>query len=56
MGIIIDICRQWTENQMSPDTKWNIIHIDHVMPIISFDISIEEDLYIAFIWKTCNLC
>ena len=36
---------------MTPEMNWNNIHIAHNKPIISFDVSEDEILHIAFIGK-----
>ena len=36
---------------MTPETNWSNIHIDHVKPISSFNVSNEDELLKAFNWK-----
>ena len=36
---------------MSPERTFSNIHIDHVKPISSFDVSKEEELLEAFNWR-----
>ena len=40
---------------MSPDMIQKNINVDHVRPIFSFDISIDEELKEAFNWKSIQL-
>ena len=51
--LVIDIeaYRRWTEWQLSPDTNWQNIEIDHVKAICFFDVSKHEHLKLAFSWK-----
>ena len=36
---------------MTPEMKRTNIEIDYMMPICMFDISVDEELKLAFIWK-----
>ena len=36
---------------MKPEVDWLNIEIDHVKPILSFDVSNDEELKEAFNWK-----
>ena len=51
LGTDIDICRKRIEYQMTPEMNWLNIEIDHVKAICLFDMSKEEELSEAFIWK-----
>ena len=51
LGIDIETYKRWIEWQMTPDTTWDNIEIDHVRPISSFDISDDEQLKEAFNWR-----
>ena len=55
LGIDIELCRMWIEYQMSPELNWNDIHIDLVKPILSYDVSKDEELREAFNCKSSNL-
>ena len=50
LGIDIDLCTRWIEYGMSPEMNWSNMHMDHVKPILSFDVSKVEKLK-AFNWK-----
>ena len=51
LGIDIETYKNWIEFQMTPEMNFNNIHIDHVRPIASFDVSNDEELLQAFNWK-----
>ena len=51
LGIDVETYKRWIEHQMTPEMNWSNIHIDHVKPISSFDISNEDELLEAFNWK-----
>ena len=51
LGIDIESYKKWIEYQMIGEMNWGNIHIDHVKPISSFDISKEDELLEAFNWK-----
>ena len=51
LGIDVDSYRKWTEFQFAPEMTWDNIEIDHVKAISLFDISVDEKLKEAFIWK-----
>ena len=51
LGVEIDTYRKWIEFQMTPDMTWDNIEIDNVKAICMFDVSKEEELKEAFIWK-----
>ena len=51
LGIDIETYRRWIEHQMTPEMIFNNIHIDHVKPISSFDISNDNELLEAFNWR-----
>ena len=36
---------------MTPEMSWSNIHIDHVRPISSFDLTDKQQLLKAFNWK-----
>ena len=50
LGIDLDLYKKWIRFQMSPEMDFSNIHIDHVKPISSFDISNEDELLEAFNW------
>ena len=51
LGIDLDLYKKWIRFQMTPEMDFSNIHIDHVKPISSFDISNEDELLEAFNWK-----
>ncbi len=51
LGIDIETYKRWIEYQMTPEMNFKNIHIDHVKPISSFDISNDNELLEAFNWK-----
>ena len=51
LGIDIESYKRWIEYQMTPEMNLNNIHIDHVKPISSFDISNDNELLEAFNWR-----
>ena len=51
LGIDLETYKFWIEYQMSAEMNWTNIHIDHVKPISSFDVSNENELLEAFNWK-----
>ena len=51
LGLDFDTNGKWIEFQMTPKTKWKNIDIDHFRPIPFYDISIDEQLKVAFCWK-----
>ena len=51
LGIDIDLYRKWIQWQMTPDMTWGNIEIDHIKPICMFDVTKDEELREAFIWK-----
>ena len=55
LGFEIEDCKKRIEFQLAPKMSWNNIHIDHVKPICSFDVSKDEGLREAFIWKNTEL-
>ena len=50
LGISLDLYKKWIRFQMTPEMDFSNIHIDHVKPISSFDISNEDELLEAFNW------
>lgn len=58
LGCDIDFYKKWIEFTMSDDMTWEnyglLWNIDHVIPIASFDLTIDEEIYKAFNWK--NTC
>ena len=44
LRINVDLHRRWIESQMSTEMNSRNIHFDHVKPIVSFDISKDEEL------------
>ena len=51
LGIGIENYKIWLLFQMTPEMNFNNIHIDHVKPISSFDISNDNELLEAFNWR-----
>ena len=51
LGTEIKSYKKWIEFQMTPNMNWSNIHIDHINPISSFDVSNEDELLDAFNWK-----
>ena len=51
LGIDVETYKKWIEFQMTEGMKWDNIHVDHVKPISSFDISNDDELLEAFNWK-----
>ena len=51
LGIDIETYKKWIEYQMTPEMNWSNIEIDHVKAICLFDVSKDEELRKAFIWK-----
>ena len=51
LGIDIENYKKWLLFQMTPEMNFNNIHIDHVKPISSFDISNDNELLEAFNWR-----
>ena len=51
LGIDIETYKKWIEFQMTENMNWMNIHIDHVKPISSFDVSNDDELKEAFNWK-----
>ena len=50
LGISLDLYKKWIRFQMTPEMDFSNIHIDHVKPISSFDISNEDELLECFNW------
>ena len=52
LGCSIEFYKQYLESQFLPEMTWEnhgeIWEIDHIIPISSFDLTIEENIYIAF--------
>ena len=44
LGIDIDLRRRWIEHQFSPDMNWSNVRIDHVKPIVLFNVSKDKEL------------
>ena len=51
LGIDIENYKKWLLFQMTPEMNFNNIHLDHVKPISSFDISNDNELLEAFNWR-----
>ena len=51
LGIDVETYKKWIEFQMTEEMNFNNIHIDHVKPISSFDVSNDDELLEAFNWK-----
>ena len=51
LRIDIETYKKWIEYQMTPETNWSKIEIDHVKAICLFDVSKDEELREAFNWK-----
>ena len=51
LGIDVENYKKWLLFQMTPEMNFNNIHIDHVKPISSFDISNDNELLEAFNWR-----
>ena len=51
LGIDIETYKRWIKYQMTEEMNFNNIHIDHVKPISSFDISNDNELLEAFNWR-----
>ena len=51
LGIDIKTYKRWIEYQMTEVMNWNNIHVHHVKPISSFDVSNDDELLEAFNWK-----
>ena len=51
LGIDIETYKRWIEFQMTEEMNFDNIHIDHVKPISSFDVSKEEEFLEAFNWR-----
>ena len=51
LGIDFETYKKWIEYQMTPETNWSNIEIDHVKAICLFDISDDKQLKEAFNWK-----
>ena len=51
LGIDVENYKKWLLFQMTPEMNFNNIHIDHVKPISSFDVTKEEELLEAFNWR-----
>ena len=52
LGIDIETYRKWIEYQFTPEVNWTNIEIDHFKPICMFNISNDEELKLAFNWKS----
>ena len=50
-GINNETHRKWIELQMTPDMNWNILEIDLVKLICTFNISKDVELKDPFNWK-----
>ena len=51
LGIDIQTYKKLIEWQMTPEMNWTNIELDHVRLICMFDVSKDEELREAFIWK-----
>ena len=51
LGIDVETYKKWIDFQMTAEMNFNNIHIDHVKPISSFDVSNDNELLKAFNWK-----
>ena len=51
LGIDIDSYKKWIEFQFTPEMTWSNIEIEQVKPICMFDVTEEDELREAFIWK-----
>ena len=52
LGIDIDTYKKWLDFQFTPEINWDNFEIDHVKAICLFDMSKDEELGEAFIWKS----
>lgn len=43
LGCTAAECVRWIESQMTSDMCWENIHVDHMMPVASFDLRIESE-------------
>ena len=41
---------------MTPEMNWQNTDIDHVRPVSSFDVSVDEQMKEDFVGKKLNLC
>ena len=51
LGIDTDTYKKWIEWQITPETNWSNIEIDHVKTFCLFDVSEDEEIREAFNWK-----
>lgn len=55
LGCEIEFFRKWIEYQFNSDMSWDNIgshwHFDHVIPCVSFDLSISSELRECFNWQ-----
>ena len=51
LGIDIETYKKWIKFQMTPETNWTNIELDHGKPICTFDLSDDEQLKEAFNWR-----
>ena len=55
LGCTIDMYSKWirfsSEELYSFDNHGTVWHIDHVIPLSTFDFTKEEDIYLAFNWR-----
>ena len=52
LAIDLDLYRNWTKFQFTPEMTWDNMEIDHVKAFCIFDVSKAEQLKEAFSWKS----